>query len=317
MLSCLKFVQGAVAKKDLLPALTHFRIENGTVRGYNGTLALCSPIPLDIECTPKAEPMVRAIGNCDDTVAMTLTPAGRLSIKSGAFKAFVDCVEGDTPHVDPEGEFFDMDGVALLTALKTVWPFVGDDASRPWTNGVLLRGQSAFATNNVTLVEYWIGSAFPHSVNIPRAAIKEMLRIDEAPIKAQMAENSITFHYLDGRWIRTQLYTTDWPDLAKVLDKPCTPVPMDERLFGALTKIKSFVDKNGRVLIGGGRVRTHDDDNIGATVEIPDLQWDGIFNIEMLKLLEGVVTTIDWSAYPAPCLFYGDRLRGAIVGMRM
>lgn len=317
MLSSLKFVQGAVAKKDLLPALTHFRIEKGTVRGYNGTLALCSPIPLDIECTPKAEPMVRAIGHCDDTVAMTLTPAGRLSIKSGSFKAFVDCVEGDTPHVEPEGEFFDLDGVALLTALKTVWPFVGDDASRPWTNGVLLRGQSAFATNNVTLVEYWIGSAFPHSVNIPRQAIKEMLRIDEAPVKAQLTETSITFHYLDGRWIRSQLYSTDWPDLSKVLDRESSPVPMDERLFRALDKIKSFVDKNGRVLIGGGRVRTHDDDNSGAAVEIPDLQWDGVFNIEMLRLLEGVVTTIDWSAYPAPCMFYGDRLRGAIVGMRM
>ena len=317
MLSCLKFVQGAVAKKDLLPALTHFRIENGTVRGYNGTLALCSPIPLDIECTPKAEPMVRAIGHCDDTVQMSMTPAGRLSIRSGAFKAFVDCVEGDTPHVDPEGDPIDINGPALLTALKTVWPFIGDDASRPWTNGVLLRDQSAFATNNVTLVEYWVGSAFPKSINIPRAAIKEMLRIDEPPIGAQIAENSITFHYQDGRWIRSQLYSTDWPDLTKVLDKPSNPVPMDERLFAALAKIKSFTDKNGRVLIGGGRVRTHDDDNTGAGVEIPDMQWDGVYNIEMLNLLEGVVTRIDWSLYPAPCLFYGDRIRGAIVGMRM
>ena len=44
MLKALKFVQGAVSKKDLVPALTHFRIENGTVRSYNGMLALCTPI---------------------------------------------------------------------------------------------------------------------------------------------------------------------------------------------------------------------------------------------------------------------------------
>lgn len=317
MLSSLKFVMGAVAKKDLLPALTHFRIENGTVRGFNGTLALCSPIPLDIKCTPKAEPMVRAIGNCDDTVQMSMTPAGRLSIKSGSFKAFVDCVDGETPHVEPEGEFLEVDGPALLTALKTVWPFVGDDASRPWTNGVLLRGQSAFATNNVTLVEFWVGSTFPREANIPRAAIREMIRINEAPVKVQIAENSISFHYEDGKWIRSQLYSTEWPDLTKVLNKESNPLPMDERLFTALGKLKSFTDKNGRILIGDGRVCTHEDLNTGASVEIPELVHKGIYNIEMLNILESVVTRIDWSLYPAPCLFFGDRIRGAIVGMRM
>ena len=73
MLNELKFVQGSVAKKDFLPALTHFAIADGKVRGYNGSIALCSPIPFDIVCNPKAEPLVRAIANCSDTVALALT----------------------------------------------------------------------------------------------------------------------------------------------------------------------------------------------------------------------------------------------------
>ena len=76
MLTSLKFVQGAVAKKDFLPALTHFVIENGTVRGYNGMLALCSPIPFDIACKPKAESLVKAIANCNETVTLSLTQRG-------------------------------------------------------------------------------------------------------------------------------------------------------------------------------------------------------------------------------------------------
>jgi len=36
----------------------------------------------------------------------------------------------------------------------------------------------------------------------------------------------------------------------------------------------------------------------------------------MLNLLNGNANSIDWSAYPSPCMFFGDRLRGAIVGMR-
>jgi DNA polymerase III sliding clamp (beta) subunit (PCNA family) len=316
LLAELKFVQGAIAKKDFLPALTHFRIEKGTVRGYNGKLALCTPIPLDLACTPRADALVRAIANCDETVSLSLTPAGRLAVRSGSFKAFVDCVSGETPHVEPAGTDLAINGVELLKALKAVQPFISDDASRAWSCGVLLRGQSAFATNNVVLVEYWIGSEFP-LLNLPSAAVKEMVRINEAPTHAQVdGANSITFHYSGNRWIRTQLLVTEWPDLKKVLDVPSNPVEFDERIFKGLQVIKPFADKIGRVLFQDGRMTTHDSADEGAAYETGTKLPDGIYAIEMLALLEGVATKADWSLYPKPAMFFGNRLRGAIVGMR-
>ena len=42
MLAELKFVQGAVAKKDFIPSLTHFEIKDGMIKGLNGSLALCA-----------------------------------------------------------------------------------------------------------------------------------------------------------------------------------------------------------------------------------------------------------------------------------
>lgn len=319
MLESLKFVQGSVAKKDLVPALTHFLIENGTVRGYNGMLGLCSPIPFDIECKPKAESLVRAIANCSDTVQLAMTPGGRLSVKSGNFKAFVDCLPDDsTPHVQPEGEFIEVDGDAMLRAFKAVSPFIGDDASRPWSNGVLLLGQSAFATNNIILVEYWTGFSVPQPMNIPRAAIKELLRIDTAPSKIQLTETSITFHFTEERWLRTQLFETKWPDLNKVLARESSPVPLDPRLFEALLTLKPFADKSGQILFKGeGKVATHDADSEGATYTIAGFDHVGSYHISMLSLLKDNVTSIDWSSYPAPAMFFGDRMRGAIVGMRI
>jgi DNA polymerase III sliding clamp (beta) subunit (PCNA family) len=318
MLAELKFVQGAVAKKDFIPSLSHFVIENGTVRGYNGMLALCTPIPFDIECKPKAEPLVKAISNCTETVQLALTAAGRLSIKSGKFKAFVDChPDESTPHVQPEGEHVVIDGAAMLQALKVVYPFIGDDASRPWSNGVLLLGQSAFATNNITLVEYWTGSSVPKPLNIPRAAIKELLRIDEAPEAVQMTETSITFHFTKGRWLRTQLFATQWPDLTKVLGRDSDPQPLDDRLFEALKTLKPFTDKAGRIIFrGAGKIATHDDETEGAGYEIDGFDHTGVYQIDMLNLLNGNAKSIDWSAYPSPCMFFGDRLRGAIIGMK-
>ena len=317
MLNSLKFVAGAVAKKDFIPSLTHFVIENGHVRGFNGVIGLSSPIPFDISCKPKAETLIKAIANCNDVVQLSLTPKGRLSVKSGSFKVFIDCVEGETPHATPEGTVINFDGEALLAGLKAVAPFIGNDASRMWANGVLIEKGSLFSTNNIILVQYWTGIQLPNAINLPRDAVKEMLRINEAPLYAQLTEHSISFHYAEDRWLRTQLFdTTSWPDLDKILNGTSTQTAIDKDLFVALPVLKPFVDKQGTILIGGGRLTTHIDETEGAVYDVPGLVDEGKFNISMLELLEGVAETIDWTSYPKPCLFRGGRLRGAIVGMR-
>ncbi len=319
MLKELKFVQGAVGKKDLLPAMTHFKIQNGHVRGYNGSLALSSPIPFDIDCCPKADQLVKAIGQCDDVITLSMTPAKRLRVTSGSFRAFVDNVEEEAFHPVPEGEPLNFDGEALLTAAKILYPFIGNDASRPWTNGVLLNGQSAFATNNTCLVEYWLGTAFPHQINIPRACIKEMIRIDEAPTHGQISGNSITFHYTDGRWIRSQLLSLEWPFemMVRILNNDSKPARLPDGLFDAINKLQRLSDGSNRIYINHGLLTTHTEEETGGSVELEGLEFQGCYNIAMLALLEGVVTHADFTAYPEPVLFFGERVRGAIVGIRM
>lgn len=317
MLNELKFCMGAVAKRDLVPAMTHFKIENGRVSSFNGQMALSSPIACDLNCVPKAEPLVKAIGLCNETITLSMTQAHKLRVQSGSFKAFIETVDVEAPHVEPVGEIVHLDGRALLEGFKKLIAFVGGDASRPWTNGILLRGQSAFATNNVVLVEFWLGADMPIVVNIPKPAIIEMLRIDEPPTHCQMDTNSITFHYEDSRWLRTQLYETQWPDLSRILDADHNATPCDDRLFGAMEYLKPFSDELGRVYINEGLISTHNDLDMGASYEIEGLLMKGIYRIEMLELLKGVAETADFTRYPKPTIFYGERLRGAIVGMQM
>lgn len=329
MLKELKFVQGAVAKRDFVPAMTHFRIENGFVRAYNGTLALCSPIDFDLDCTPRADKLVKAISNCNDEdgpPVLTMSSNGKLRLKSGRYTTFIDTVEGETPHVEPKGEVVQFDGELLLEAVRKLLPFIGDDAYRLWTNGLLLRGQSAFVTNNVTLVEYWLGTDVPFVVNIPKVALREMLRIGEPPTYAQLDKNSMTLHYEDRRWIRTQLLETAWPDLSRVLDVSNNPKPIDKELFVGIEKLSSDADAEGRVYIKGGRMSTvplappgveEEVAETGAHYEIQDQELTGVYQIKMLNLLAPVATHADFSRYPEPALFFGERLRGAVIGMRM
>lgn len=318
MLKELKFVQGAVANKDYQPAMTHFRIEGGFVRSYNGVLALCSPLPVDINCAPRAVPLVKAIDACEEVITLSMTDAGRLRVQSGKFRAFIECVDGEVFQPMPSGEMLPVDGAVMLEAFRLLDNFIGNDASRPFCNGILFNGQSAFATNNVCLVEYWVGTDVPN-VNIPQAAIKEVLRIKEPPTGIQVDQkcNSVTFHYTDGRWIRTQLLTTGWPDLRAILDKPSNAQPIDPRIFDGIAALEKLTDDHGRMYVKNGKLHTHLEEQTGGSYDLEGVEWEGCYQVAMIGKLKGVVTHIDFTTYPGPCMFFGERMRGAIIGMKM
>lgn len=316
MLNDLKFVAGAVSRKDFVQALSHFRIENGTVRGFNGTIGLCSPINLDLDITPKADQFIKAVQTCDDTIALHVTNAGKLSLKSGKFKALIECIEKESfPEILPQGDFVHIQP-GFLATIRRLSTFISDDASRNWSRGILFKGQSAFATNNIVLAESWLGYDFPVTVNIPKTAINELLRINEEPVSLQMTENRISFHFEGDRWLCSQTYETEWPDLSRVLNTQSEPVAIPGNLFNDIEALQLFTNDVNTLFFSNGLISTAENDDIGASIENAEVTFTGKYDARQLLLLRDVATTIDFTLYPAPCMFFGDKIRGAIVGMR-
>lgn len=314
MLDALKFVRGAVSTKEFVPALTHFHIHDRRVTGYNGKMSLSAPIPLDVDCCPKAIPFVKAIEACEETAQLHLTPTGRLAIRSGKFKANIETLAGDVyPEVAPEGLPVYLDG-HLLHVLTTLYDFSAEDASRPWAAGVLLDGNTATATNNVVVVQQWLGYHFPYRTNLPRYAVKEMLRIGEEPVGMMLSDKNATFFYEGDRWLRTQLNSLEWPNIDDLLNRlqDATGHPIPSGLFEALETLVPFVDDQNRAYLHDNMVSTGED---GASVEVPGVPGGSVFNLKMLRLLAKVAVSINFSAYPDPVPFVGDKLRGAIAGM--
>lgn len=320
MLSALKFCLGAASKKDFVPSLKHFVIEDGVARSFNGITAMSAPVDFDINCKPRADQLVKAIERCNETISLHMTATGRLAVRSGPFNAYIPCVEEETPHVQPDGMAVHCDGRALIEAFELVEPFVGSDQTRAWGTGVLIRNGSVYATNNVTLVEYWMGQTLPFELNIPRAAIAEVIRVNEPLVGLQVAERSVTFHFGDKRWIRTSLLSTSWPDLSPILDRDRGELhEIPSGFFDALDAIAPFCDKQKTVYIYDGIVTTVPaGTNLeeGAFYRVEGLSFEGIYRLEMLQKLKDVAVKANFNHYPNPCLFYGERLRGAIVGMK-
>lgn len=323
MLDALRFVATAVAKKDFVPALTHYKIANGRVTGFNGILALSSDIDVDLDIRPQAATLLAAIRACPDTISLNMTPSGKLAVRSGRFRSFVDCLpEAEQFSILPEGESVDL-GERFLEGIKAIAPAMGIDASRPWAMGIRLQRQSMFATNNVMLVEYWHGAEIPFDVVIPSAAIDELLRIDEKPTRVQVTEQSISFWFGDKRWMRSVLVeSSGWPtdQMTRILSRSTgeqSPLPVE--FFEAVETLRPFLGEHGALYLSPERISTSPHDGEGSSVETLVRGVTGMqaYHHRQLTLLGEIANTIDWTAYPAPCMFMAENLRGALVGQRI
>lgn len=323
MLDPLRFVATAVAKKDYVQDLTHFRIMGGRVTGFNGVISLSSPIDVDLDIFPNAVKMLAAIRACPDTITLNMTPAGKLAVRSGKFRSYVDCLtEQSATFVDPEGDEIDV-GPQFLAGIRALAPVMGIDASRPWAMGIRIQSQTMLATNNVMLAEYWHGTDLPFDVVIPDVCITELLRINEPPEKVQVTPHSISFLFSGGRWMRSSLIEgSGWPSakMDEILSLSTgEQLEFSEGFFEAIATLKPFLGEAGTVFLSNDRVSTSQHDGEGTSVEVAATGQSEMqaYHHRQLTLLGQVAKTIDWTAYPRPCMFRGERLRGALVGQRI
>lgn len=330
LLDSLKFVKGGVARKDLAPVLNHFSIKDGVICGSNGNITLSSPIALSLDCQPKAQPFTKAIEICesmDSVPTLSVTKGGKLTVAAGKFRVHIDCWPEEWPMGEPEGQEIPVEP-AMMEAFKVLAPLIGEDASRPWARGILLRQGSAYATNNVVIGQYWVNCILPFDMNIPEECIRELLRVKgSAPTRIRATDRSVAFIYEDGRYVHSQLLSTQWPNVGPVLDRPCEPRGIPVSFFASLGSLVPYVDAAKRIFFTGTGLSTHLGEGEGATIsfdETDSIPYKGAYNIELLRCLDGLVAQVDWSLYPAPALFFGPNtdagyplFRGAIVGMKV
>lgn len=316
MLSSLKFAQGAIKKNGISPELEHYTIKDGRVTGFNGYMALSAPIDLDIEAMPNAAMFFKALQACGDTVAISKTPSGRLHIQSGKFSAYIPCLEKEIYEAVPSGtEHAAPAGMAA--AFAKMLPFISDDASRPWAMGLSIGNGCYTATNNVVLLQQWAGHDLPQ-INCPRFAVAEVARLRRDPVSIKVDGHSLSFIYDDGSWLRTQLLDQAWPldRMSQIMDRPANLTPIPEGFYEAVAKLAPFAAEASSPIFmspaGLSTIQSEADDGVRFAMEgLPE----AAFRLKAVQMLDGIMTGIDWTQHPNPCIFAGEACRGALIGM--
>jgi hypothetical protein len=320
MLTDLKYLVATTSRKEFTEELSHIHIHAGRGYAFNGLMSASTNVDVGLTVRPHASSFIKAITACDDkeAIALHITDAGRLGIRSGKFKAFVQCLDPYKEGIDipkPQGQIVEVTD-ELLASIKELAPFMSIDASRPWAQGLRLVGNSIYATNNIILVQRWHGANFPYEIVIPADFVKAVIKVNEKPTRAQVTDSSLSFWFSNDRWLRTQLVVDGWPtNLDKIFRESEYAKPLPDGFFPALEKLRPFMSERGQVYIFPDKLATSQTEGDGASVDI-ETGITALFHLEQLQLLQSVMHRIDLSSYPSPSPFFGNKLRGVIVGLR-
>lgn len=314
MNNTLRLVRGSVSTKDFVPVLQCFHFYNGRVQGQNGRIAIDAPFPNLGDFTVPAERFLKAVDACDDAPTVALTDGGKLSVRKGKFRALLPLGEHSAfPLATKEGALLSAGG-GFLPMLRKLRPFISDDASRPWSNGILLRDGYAYATNNVIMARTPFAWDFG-DINLPVYAVDELLRIGEEPAELLLQESALTF-VLGDAWLRAQLLTGEWPDVASRMDVLEQGAPVPDGIAAAIEKILPFCPdpKLPEIVFSKDGISTAEGEHCAAVegITLPA----GRYRAEVLLLVLTVATHMNLAAYPAPIAFEGDGVEGVFVGLR-
>ncbi len=316
LLTALEFVS-CVTSPIGTPYETHIGLRNKWAIAFNGIVAAGAPIDEDLIALPHGQTIVEALSKCEESFSLTQLDNGRLSIKSGKFKAIVPCLDpAIMQEAIPDPQIVGITN-AFRDAVEAVGVLASENAQHVLTASVLMHGSSVVSTNRVMIMEYWHGLDLPPNVPLPKEFVKALVAQKKNLTGFGFSNCSATFYFEDGCWLRTQLYAEQWPDVSRILELQANLWSIDPNFFKALDAVKPF-SEDGNVYSDTNLLMSHAENN-GASYEVIGLPRGFVYPIKQLMMMKPFVKKIDWMASgihdTSYCLvFYGDAIRGVISG---
>lgn len=335
MLDSLQIVRGAVSKERLIPVLSHFAFKGGRVCGFDGRVYINAPAPdaASLDVTVPARPFLTAYDamreraeQSEGALEVRLTHVAeenKVRVNCGRFRVTLPAGRTDAfPFMDSVGQKKRVKvGGGLLDVLALLRPFVGEDASRPWSASVRVCGAVAFATNNVALAAAGMPENWPLTdVVLPVQAVDELLRIGLEPTHVVVDAQSCTFYLPGDVWLRTALIAAPWPDAAGTLKAAFAGARLraapTARWVQAVEAVRPFCPdaKHEVVVLEGRTIKTLEGETSAEMEEEARFPTRCSFHIDPLLSVLRVATHLDLSRYPRVA-WRGRGVEGMLLGM--
>lgn len=298
-----------VTKDQGSPSETHITLANHQATVFNGIIAAGTPIDEELFACPHNTSLINALSKCGQNYSITQFDQNRLQIKSDKFKAFIPCLDikllqntiPDAP-ITPINDDFKI-------AIESVGILANENAQNVVAASILMNGQSAIASDRTIMFEYWHGINLPIIV-LPKSIVAPLTKTTKKLHSFGMSNNSCTFHFEDGSYIKTQLFAEQWPNVSRILDIEAKPFPFPADFWTALDAVTPF-SSDGILYSRDGTLCSGAAEGNGATFECAGLPGGLTLSAKHMKLLQPWATTIDWFHANGIAAF-GSKMRGIV-----
>lgn len=287
----------------------------GTACAFNMTLAAGATIEEYFEACPHTSLFSTALDRCGSSYQVTQLSPEKLLIRSGEFQAYIPCLLPSAlswPIPDAPGY------PATSDVIDAIWKVAGLAETKAETvleGSIQLNSGSCIATDRRVIMEAWHGVDMP-TLLIPRVAANVLHKIKGKLISFGFSKETLTFHFDDNTWVRTQLYQDKPIHIARQFHGEFNPRPVPSLLFEAAKKVAPF-STSGSIFIKDGFIRSHPPgtQEKGSELSLPldDIHAPRNYDYDDLKLIQKHVTHWDETTRDNCTYFQGDSLRGLIV----
>lgn len=343
MLKQLGYISGSLGVRDYLPALTHCVISNSRVHAFDGRTYCSAGVAKTSAGTHYTAPgklFQAAMTTAGDKAKVTHNKeSGTVQVEGAGFMATLPSLPVTDYPYDITGTVRFLrdakagrklkDGKNILTRLARLRPFVADDASRPWANGVRVEGNVAAVTNNVIVVE--APFPWPWAMTLPVHVVDELLRLQLTPLRVDPttvgdSTDGVALWLDDDVFLRSVTVHGAWPkspaDILNDLHAKARWAQVPEGFAEAVDHVLPFAQDERAPIIElvSNRVRVRGAETMGAVATVQGLKTPAhdmtvAFRAEPLKLMLAVATHWDLSLFPRIAFKGDDALRGAMAGV--
>lgn len=320
LLTALKFVQ--LAQQEIGTVYqTHCRFtiinEQHYVVAFDGVLAAGHPVQEEMPICPHTYRLVNALERSSGAMSLTALDTKQLAIKSDKFRALVSCIgDGDLTYAWPDPPQWPLND-DFKKAADIAGIFNTEGGQTVMAASIVTRDYSLIGTNGTVVIEAWHGVPTPPGLIIPMSFVKALMKIGKPIQRFGFCDTSLTVHFEGGAWLKTQLYQERYPNVDRVLvyTETAKPIPLAKEIIEGIKAVQPFAE-SPEIWLGGGKVRSHKEDNAGATYDAKSAIFDISLNSKHVLALAEIITQIDFTGNDQVIPFFGEKVRGALAKYR-
>lgn len=264
-------------------------------QAQNGRYTVDAPTDLPAMLV-NADRLLAVVNACNsNSEARFSCTESNLTVTAGRLKARVALLDpGQYPRTTPT-EKIAHSAASLAGALRSLLPFVAEDASRPWATSICVTATHAYATNNVIMARIAVDIGVETPVNLPGASIDAILACGEIE-RIRADELSVTFYMTGDIWVKCQLVSGEWPTstVDQLLESlPSTWVQPHPELRNMMEVAAKLADTRHPVAVfTDGELHLEDGSLVAS--DLQPLPASGKVNARMTALVLETATGVQW-----------------------